>query len=717
MNYSKLHTVQVDERDCGVAALSTVLKYFGSRYSLATLRKFTKTTNDGTTALGIVNTAEKLGIHSVGVESNLHYIKDKVPFIAQLKVEESYFHYVVVFEINNDTVILSDPAIEDNITKISLQKFEKLWTNIAILFNKTERYTPYIEKKQGRVNYVNLVKDNKWAIIQMICISCIVAGIEIIGAYYFQWLINKFIPDKNINRILEISVILIGTYFIQQILLFLQGFLVTKLYRNTLSDIVEPFFKHVIYLPLMSLKNRSVGDFTSRINDSYEIASLFTNLSMNLFINIIVVVVIEITMITQNLKLAQITIGVLVIYLIVFVMFIKPFNKFKRLTAEKKAIFESNFIESVKGIETLKILGIEKEIVHRLEMNFEEFIDNSAKFSRLEFIQQAMKIFINLTSNVCLLSIGAFLIMDHSLSIGQLVTFNILFGYFSSSFLQVLELQSKFQSVKVAINRLNEVFLLNEEDKEKSYRISDDREINGNLKITDLNYSYGYTEPLLSDISMKISAGEKIALIGMSGSGKTTLGRIISGLYPIETGNISSNGVSISDVGINEWRREVLYLPQETILFKGTIKENILYGRKNCNVPFNEIVNACKIAGIDNDIAKMPEGFETYITEDGGFLSGGQKQRIALARAILSKPKILILDESTSALDTITERKVINNLHSLKDMTIIFISHHLSITKKVDKIFLLKDGKIVNSGTHDYLMRKSNYYQTINERQ
>lgn len=281
--------------------------------------------------------------------------------------------------------------------------------------------------------------------------------------------------------------------------------------------------------------------------------------------------------------------------------------------------------------------------------------------------------------------------MGNTISIGQLITFNMLLSYFTNPLENIINLQTKLQSAKVANTRLNEVYLI-----ESEFGQSDDTYqegiADGDITVTDLSYKYGFGRDTLTDVSLTIRQGEKISFVGVSGSGKTTLAKMLVNFYQPYKGHIDFNGQNISRIDKKTLRQHINYLPQQSYIFSGSVLENLTLGAAR-GITQADILKACEIAEIRQDIENMPMGFQTELS-DGAGLSGGQKQRIALARALLTKSPVLILDEATSGLDVLTEKQVIDNLLALKDKTIIFVAHRLSIAERTDRIVVIDHGRV-----------------------
>lgn len=714
MRVKSYYVSQMDEMDCGVAALATVLKRYGSDYSLSYLRQMAKTNIEGTTALGLVKTAQKLKFDTKAIQADMSLfdIPDlHFPFIVQVLKNNEFYHFYVVCKANNKSVTIADPDPSDGIRKISKELFSKEWTGVALFFTPQINYQPVKENKNSLWNYASILFKQKKLIINILIASLLTTIIGIAGSYYLQGMLDNFIPNQAFNTITIVSIGLIFTYIIQQILSFGQNYLLTVLGQRLSIDVILSYIKHIFTLPMSFFTTRRTGEIVSRFTDSNKIIDALANIIMSMFLDTLIVIILAVVLAAQSVKLFFLTLLLIPLYTAIIYIFVKPFEKYNQEVMESNAKLSSSIIEDINGIETIKSLNAEQNSYNRVDHEFVKYLKKSFTYSKLDLTQQAIKTGIQLIMNVVILWVGARLVMNNVLSIGQLMTYNALLSYFTNPIQNIINLQNKLQSARVANNRLNEVYLVESEFKKKR-PIKDINSIDGDIEFKNVQYNYGYSEPVLSNLDLKINQTQKIVLVGMSGSGKTTLVQLLAGFYPVNQGDITVNDQSIEHIDRHVLRSYINYTPQTPYLFNGTILENLTLGCRS-GITMQNIREACQMAEINQDIENRPLQYQTELSENGTILSGGQKQRLTIARALLSPAKVLIFDESTSALDTITEDKIINNLLSLTNKTIIFVAHRLNIAKKVDKIVLLDKGKIVNQGSHKELLQNSSFYAEL----
>ena len=339
-----------------------------------------------------------------------------------------------------------------------------------------------------------------------------------------------------------------------------------------------------------------------------------------------------------------------------------------------------------------------------------DYLKKSFVYSRAESQQKALKKVAQLLLNVAILCMGAGLVMNKQMTLGQLITYNTLLIYFTNPLENIINLQTKLQTAQVANNRLNEVYLVESEFEEKKI-ISDLSLMTGDIEFKNVSYKYGYRRDVLASINLTIKQKSKVAFVGISGSGKTTLAKMIVNFYDPSAGQISLGGVNLNQIDKHALRQHINYLPQQPYVFNGTIMDNLLLGAKEGTTQ-EDVLRAVELAEIRADIENMPLSYQTELTSDGAGISGGQRQRIALARALLTDAPILILDEATSSLDILTEKRIVDNLLAL-DKTLIFIAHRLTIAERTEHVVVMDHGRIVEQGSHTDLLDQGGFYANL----
>ncbi|SDO95478.1 ABC-type bacteriocin transporter [Streptococcus equinus] len=704
---------QIDMRDCGVAALASVAKHYGSHFSLAHLRELAKTSKEGTTALGIVEAAKKIGFETRAIQANMELFEmTDIPYpcIVHVNKEGKLQHYYVVYKAKKDYLIIGDPDSSVGVTKMTKADFAKEWTGVAIFLAPAPTYKPHKDKKNGLTSFLPIIFKQKALLTYIILASLLVTLINIVGSYYLQGILDDYIPNQLQSTLGIVSIGLVVTYIMQQIMSFSQQYLLVVLSQRLTIDVILSYVRHIFELPMSFFATRRTGEVFSRFTDANSIIDALASTILSLFLDVSILIIVGSVLVLQNAKLFFITLFTLPIYAVIIFAFMKPFERMNHDVMQANSMVSSAIIEDINGIETIKSLTSEEVRYRNIDSEFVGYLDKSFTLSKYEAVQASLKKGAQLILNVAILWYGSHLVMAGKISVGQLITYNTLLSYFTTPMENIINLQTKLQSAKVANKRLNEVYLVSSEFDDN--QVIDNQDfLKGDLVFENVSYKYGFGRDTLSHINLNISEGEKISLVGISGSGKTTLAKMMVNFYSPNQGQITLGGYDYKTIDKKVLRQHINYLPQQSYVFSGSILDNLTLGASDA-ITQEDIIKACEIAEIRADIETMPMAYHTELS-DGAGLSGGQKQRLAIARALLTKSPVLILDEATSGLDVLTEKRVIHNLLSLKDKTIIFVAHRLSIAEQTDRVLVLDKGKIVEKGPHDELMQNQGFYAKL----
>ncbi|WP_424555724.1 peptide cleavage/export ABC transporter [Streptococcus agalactiae] len=712
-SYKRTFVPQIDARDCGVAALASIAKFYGSDYPLAHLRELAKTNKEGTTALGIVKAAKEISFETRAIQADMSLFEMEdipYPFIVHVNKEGKLQHYYVAYQNKKDHLIIGDPDPTVKVTKMTKERFASEWTGVAIFLAPEPSYKPHKDKKNGLMSFLPLIFRQRSLIFYIVLSSLLVTLINIGGSYYLQGILDEYIPNQMKSTLGIISIGLIITYILQQIMSFSRDYLLTVLSQRLSIDVILSYIRHIFELPMSFFATRRTGEVISRFTDANSIIDALASTILSIFLDVSILTIVGSVLLVQNTNLFLLSLISVPIYTIIILAFMKPFEKMNNNVMQSNSMVSSAIIEDINGIETIKSLTSEEIRYQKIDSEFVDYLDKSFKLSKYSILQGTLKQGAQLILNIAILWFGAQLVMTGKISVGQLITFNTLLSYFTNPLENIINLQTKLQSAKVANNRLNEVYLV-ESEFNNNQSLTDSQFLAGDIRFEDLSYKYGFGRDTLSDINLRIKQGDKVSLVGISGSGKTTLAKMIVNFFEPYKGQITINNNDLKMINKKALRQHINYLPQQAYIFSGSILENLTLGA-NQMISQEDIIRACEMAEIRQDIEQMPMGYQTELS-DGAGLSGGQKQRIALARALLTTAPVLILDEATSGLDVLTEKKVIDNLMTMTDKTIIFVAHRLSISERTNQVIVLDQGKVVETGSHQELMAKQGFYHHL----
>ena len=515
-----------------------------------------------------------------------------------------------------------------------------------------------------------------------------------------------------------LSVISIGIILLNIFKVILEAFrtqLLIYLSQRLDISLLLGYYRHVIELPMNFFGTRKVGEIVSRFNDASKVRETISSGTLSIIMDTIMVIGGGTLLYYQSNEMFGVTMVMVALYVIIVLCFNKIYDRVNREQMEDNAQLVSYLVESLNGIQTVKVNNAEHKVNVKTESKFVKSLRSVFNLSFVTNIQNSLKSFVQLIGEVVLLWVGGINVIKGNITIGQLITFNTLVIYFLDPVKNLIDLQPKIQTAKVAADRLNEIMELDVEKLEIENKKLKPASIYGDIEFKNVDFRYGKRKLVLKDVNLKIQKGSKVAFVGESGSGKTTLSKLLLHLYIPEKGSISIGGNNIDDIQIETLRDRISYISQETFLFSGSILENLTLGSES--VTLDQVMEASRISRADEFINELPLRYETNLEENGANLSGGQRQRLAIARALLKKSDILILDEATSNLDSITEKYIQDTLESIgEDMTVIFIAHRLSTIKKCDNIFVMEKGELIESGTHEELVNLGGKYsQLVNQ--
>lgn len=691
-----------------------ILRHFGSIYSIAKLRDLARTTKQGTTALGLVKAANRLGLDVTPLQADLSLFDNPeitYPLIVHV-VKGDLLHYCVVFGGDPDYLYLADPDPATKVKKMPREEFNALWSGVCLLFTPTKDYTPQRESLAGLPTMFRQLGSCKRIVCGIVLAATLITLISVASSYYLQVIIDRFIPAQDINGLTVLAGGLMVAYLFNSLFNYTRDVLLNRLDQKLTARVSLSYIHHVYRLPMRFFATRKTGEITSRFSDISKIVDALSSTVISMFLDLGIMAITGVALYMYSRPLFLTVLVTVPVYVVIIYVFNRRFAKLDQEQMESNAQLSASIIEDLKGIETLKVLRLERARYQKVNRQFADFLRKNMSYVKTKSLQDALKTLVEYGLITLVLFYGASLVIQGQLSVGTLMAFNALLAFFISPLQNIINLQPKLQEARVANNRLNEV--LQVEAEKSPDQVAGQVDLTGPITFHHVDYSYEYDQPLLQDINLTIDPADKLAIVGVSGSGKSTLAKLLVGFYMPTQGEISFSGQASSEISLESLRQHVHYLPQSPQLFAGTIKENLLLGLRR-EVSSAEIDRACRLAMIYDDIHELPLKYETKLDEEATVLSGGQKQRLTVARALLSSATVLIFDESTSSLDPLTERALVDNLLQIKDRTMIFIAHRLAIAKKVDHIVVMQDGKIVDRGSHQELLsHKREYYDLWN---
>lgn len=703
---------QFDENDCGAACLAMIAIHFGSYLSITKIREVAGTDREGTSLKGMIEASKKLKLDAKAVKGTEQIFSPKfpVPLIAHLQYPNGSNHFVVISKINEKRVWIYDPAIG----KISNKKedFLKIWSGYLILVSPTQ---DFVVQKGGHplLKFVPLIIPHVKLLAFMILISLLLSLFGILNGLYFKFFVDDIIGSKAQTSLHVLSFALVSLTVFSAVLTVCRSQFLRIFTMKTDISLSISYIKHVLQLPMNFFETRRTGEILSRFNDSNKIRTTISNIALGTLLDALMMVFTGIYLGVTSFKLFLILIITVPLSSVVVWASSKFFAKNYRAQMEQNADLNSYLVEMLGGIPVIKSINAQEYSTEEYERRLVSYIDLGQKAWNYGNVKELITSIITGVGANLIYWIGGYLILKDTLSLGELISFNTLAGYFTGPLARFIELQPQIQEAIVAAERIGEIYDL-EDEKLKSENRCVNPKISLPIELRNASFRYGTRRNIFTNLSFSTGNNRKIAFVGASGCGKSTLMKLFLHFYDVHEGGVFIGNQNIKDIDTGYLRSRIGYVPQEVYLFSGTVFDNIVMGRPGFQL--EDVQYACKLAQADSFIEDMPDKYFAKISEKGASLSGGERQRIALARALLSRPDILLLDEATSALDTMSERgfqKVVDELG--KEIITITIAHRLTTVKNSDIIFVMDKGNIVESGNHKELLSlKGKYYELWN---
>ena len=586
---------------------------------------------------------------------------------------------------------------------------------IELLLMERSNATP--DQKFGPGWFWPALKRYRGVLIQVLAASFVVQLFTLANPLLIQVIIDKVISQRSLDTLQVLGIALVVVTILEGVLGSLKTFLFAETTNRIDQRLGAEVIDHLLRLPLGYFDRRPVGELGTRVAELEKIRNFLTGQALTTILDAAFSVIYILVMVIYSWLLTLIALSVLPIQIGLTVLGAPLFRRQFRAAAEENAKTQSHLVEVLTGIQTVKAQNVEMVSRWRWQEFYSQYIARTFEKTITGTALNQTSQVLQKISQLMVLWIGASMVLNGELSLGQLIAFRIISGYVTQPLLRLSTIWQNIQELRVSFERLADVIDTPEESDEVDKSKVMLPPLKGEVSFEDLSFSFRPGQPeVLKDINLQIKAGTFVGIVGQSGSGKSTLMKLLPRLYEPGSGRILIDGYDISKVELYSLRRQIGIVPQDPLLFSGTVSENIAL--TNPEASSEEIVRAARLANAHDFIMELASGYSTPVGERGAALSGGQRQRVAIARTLLSNPKLLVMDEATSALDYETERKVCDNLlENLDDQTVFFITHRLSTIRQADVIVMLHQGAVVEVGTHDELMSHRGRYYALYRQQ
>jgi subfamily B ATP-binding cassette protein HlyB/CyaB len=654
-----------------------------------------------------VQAAKKLNVKAVKQQVTMEALPEVgIPAITKLKDER----YVILGRSTQKQILIFYPENEKPVL-VSFDELGTLWGGTVFTLEKTFSYAD-IARKFNFSWFMPIILHYKKLFSEVVLASFFLQFFGLTMPLFTQVIIDKVLGNKGLATLDVLAITLIVAGIFQAGMSILRTYLLTHTTNKIDVILGARLFRHILALPLQYFERRRVGDTLMRVAAMNTIREFLTGSALTAMLDAFFAVVFLSIMFYYSVPLTLIALAAVPVYLLQNIIVTPMYQR--RLQEVWTAGAESNafLVESVTGIQTIKSMALEPQFDHQWEHLLARYVQKTFNNGVFNMMLGSSGNIIDRLSSLAVLWYGGYLVMQGQLTLGQLIAFQMLSGQASAPILRLVNLWQTVQQAVLSMERLGDILHTRPENLRATAQAGQQPPVQGNIAMEKVTFRYlPDQDPVLTEVSLQIRAGSRIGIVGRSGSGKSTLTKLVQRLYIPEGGSITIDDVKLEDIDPVWLRRQTGVVLQENFLFSGSVRDNIATAMPSASM--EAIISVAQIAGAHEFILELQEGYDTKVGERGTALSGGQRQRIAIARALLTNPRILIFDEATSALDYESERIIIDNLEQIAaGRTFLTIAHRLSTVRHCDLIFVVDKGRIVEQGTHEELLiRKGLYHQ------
>jgi len=699
---------QRDITDCGAACIASIAAHYKLNLPVARIRQMASTDKKGTNVLGLLEALEKLGFQAKGVRGEMaSLLKIPKPAIAHVIIKEVLQHYVVIYAATEKYIEVMDPST-GQMRKYTPEDFRKIWTGVLVILLPGEDFKTGNEKVSVMARFWALMRPHRNIMVQALVGAMVYTLIGLTTSIYVQKIVDYVLVDGSRNLLNLMSVVMIVLLLLQVFIGTMKSIFTLRTGQAIDARLILSYYKHLLKLPQQFFDTMRVGEIISRVNDAVKIRSFINEALTNIAVNVFILIFSFALMFTYYWKLALVILLIVPFYSLIYYVTNRLNKKVERKLMENAAELESQLVESLNSVSTIKSFGLESYANIKTETRFVGLLKTVYTSGMNSIFAGSSSEFFSRLFTIILLWVGAGFVLKNEITPGELLSFYALVGYFTGPVSSLIGLNKVIQNALIAADRLFEIMDLEREKEENQMELTKDAI--GDIQFKEVYFRYGTRVTVFENLNLNIQAGAVTAIVGESGSGKSTLMALLQNLYPLQSGRVYIGEYDLQYIKNDSLRSLVGVVPQKIDLFAGNVVENIAVG--DFEPDMKKIIGICTGLGILEFIEKLPNGFNTYLGENGATLSGGQKQRIAIARALYRDPEILILDEATSSLDSASERYVQKMVELLREQnkTVIIIAHRLSTVFHADSIVVLEKGKVAEQGQHAELMQNKGVY-------
>ena len=699
--------LQHSEEDCGAACIATVAKHYGRTFAIGRVREAVGTGSRGTSLLGLRRGAEALGFNARQVKATPELVDrlNEAPLPAIIHWKG--YHWVVLYGKKRQKYVISDPGV--GILFLSREELVAGWGNGIMLLlepDDSRFYEQENDKVGGIGRFFKRVLPYRFILAQAIAINFAIGLLSLASPIMMQLLTDDVLVRGDTQLLTVLAIGVIAMSLLSSVVNIVQSHLIGHFSQRLQLGLILEYGRKLLHLPLSYFEGRRSGEVVSRIGDVDAVNDLVSQIVLGLPSQFFIALVSLCFMVFYSWELTVASISAFAIITTINLLFLPALRQKTRKQIVLGTENQGFLVETFRGTQILKTTQATPQAWEEYQTSFGRLANLGWSMMKLELYSGTVTDFFSTFISVGILWLGSYLIINQTLSLGQLLAYNGMSGNFLGFLGSVIGLADEFITAQVVIQRLKEVIDATPEDENDFKKPWAEIPGNADIACDRLIFHHAGRVDLLDNFSVNIPGGQVTALIGKSGCGKSTLAKLITGLYKAQSGNIRYGIYNQQDLSLECLRQQVVLVPQDPHFWSRSIIDNFRFSYPQ--ISFEDIVKACQIAGADEFISKLPDKYQTILGEFGANLSGGQKQRLAIARAIATDPPILILDESTGALDPVSETQVLDSLlYYRRGKSTIMISHRPKVIQRADWIVMLENGRLKTQGTPEELRQVS----------
>ncbi|HSA05766.1 MAG TPA: type I secretion system permease/ATPase [Candidatus Gastranaerophilales bacterium] len=636
----------------------------------------------------------------------------KYPLPAMFALKDGTYGLVLKYFEEKQKLFVLLPKQSNQTQEFTFEQFEEMSSGKFIVMN--HKFIDEHVKFGFKWFFVEILKF-KQVIVEVLIGSFVIQLFALVTPLFTQVILDKVIVHRSLSTLYVLTVAFLALIIFEFALNIVRKYIFLHTASKLDSKLGAKIFNHLFALPFSYFESRKVGNIVARIRELDGIRNFITTKSISVTVDLFFSFVFVAVMFLYSKMLTFVVLGFVLTIAIIYLLITPELRDRLEKKFQMGANSQSYLVESITGVQTVKSLAIEGSMQKKWEDNLAKYVTSNFSMGVLSNFTGALSTTINRGMTISILFFGVQLVIEGKLTIGQLIAFQMFANQFTGPILRLVGLWNEFQQVLIGVDKIADI--LNSPVEVQTSKAITLPEVKGDIRIEGLSFKYGVSAPMvLKNINLHVKSGMSVGLVGRSGSGKSTIAKLIQRLYIPTEGTIYIDNVDIRNINPIWLRYSIGVVLQENYLFSGTIKENISMARPDAST--ETIIRAAQMAGAHEFISQFPDGYETIVGERGSTLSGGQCQRIAIARAIITNPRILVFDEATSALDYESERIIQSNINTIKQgRTMVVIAHRLSTIRSCDMIVVFEKGEIVEIGSHDELIEKKGFYFKMHQQQ